>query len=363
MKKSLLTLLMMLAVKVNAASTQIQINQEQIDNLAIQTGPLQVSSHIPLLQAPARVVVPAQHEALISSPQPGLLTQLQVNSGDNVKAGQIVAYITSPELVALQQQFLTTTSELNLSSQERQRDQHLLQEGVIAERRWQETQAVHASKSARIDEAKQLLLMAGMTPADIATLVKTRRLNNQLAIRAPISGVVLERMATLGARLDLQAPLYRLADLSELWLEINIPQQRMGELRLGDGIESEEGLVSGKLILLGQSVTPENQTVSVRARVERSTTALRVGQNLNIRLMQSGSDQSFQVPTAAIAQNGGHHYIFVRNAQGFAVTEVTVLGKQNESTLIRGELNGTEHIALQGSVALKANWLGLGGSE
>ena len=363
MKKILFTLLIAVAFKVNADAQQLRISQEQIDNLAIKTGPLQSSSNIPLLHAPARVVVPAQREVLISSPQSGLLTRLQVNIGDSVKAGQVVASITSPELVALQQQFLTANSELTLSGQERQRDQHLLQEGVIAERRWQETQALHASKSARIDEAKQLLLMAGMAPSDIATLAKSRQLNNQLTIRTPIAGVVLERMATLGTRLDGQAPLYRVADLSELWLEISVPQQRIAELHLGDGIESEDGTIKGKITLLGQSVTPENQTVSVRAHVERSTTALRVGQNLNVRLLQTGSDRSFQVPTAAIAQNAGHHYVFVRNAEGFAVTEISVLGKQNDNTLISGELTGNEQVALQGSVALKANWLGLGGGE
>ena len=50
-------------------------------------------------------------------------------------------------------------------------------------------------------------------------------LSSLLNIRAPIGGVVLERLTTLGARLDIQAPIYRLADLSELWLEINIPQE------------------------------------------------------------------------------------------------------------------------------------------
>lgn len=363
MKSVLFALLASLTLNVDAQTQQIVITQEQIDNLSIKTGPLLANSNIPLLHAPARVAVPAQHEALIASPQPGLLTQMLVNIGDNVKAGQIVAHITSPELVALQQQFLLASSELTLSTQEHRRDQHLLQEGVIPERRWQETQALHASKSAKTDEAKQLLSMAGMTATEIAILAKTRHLNNQLILRSPLNGVVLERIATLGSRLDVQAPLYRVADLSELWLDVSVPQQRIAELHLGDGIENEDGTMSGKIILLGQSVAPDNQTVNVRAEIERSTIPLRVGQNMTIRLLQTRPQRCFQVPATAIAQNAGHNYVFVRNANGFVVTEANILGKQHDSTLINGSLTGDEVIALQGAVALKAYWLGLGGGE
>jgi cobalt-zinc-cadmium efflux system membrane fusion protein len=363
MRKTLFTLLLVSALGVSAEDMQIRMTQEQIDNLAIKVGPLLASQQVPLLYAPARVVVPANRELLISSPQPGLLAQLHVNIGDKVEKGQILAQINSPELVALQQQFLTATSEQNLSAKEYQRDKSLSQEGVIAERRWQETQALHASKSAKTDEAKQMLTMAGMSASEVSALTKNRHLNSQLNVRAPISGVVLERMATVGARLDMQAPLYRIADLSELWLEINIPQQRLESLRIGDRVEGEDLAMTGKITLLGQSVNPENQTVAVRAVVDGQSAQLRVGQNLNVRILQDSRNPAFRVPNSAIAQNAGHAYVFVRNANGFAVTEIKVLGRHDYESLISAMLKGDEQIAIQGSVALKANWLGLGGGE
>lgn len=363
MKKFVFSLMLGLTIDAGADDMQIRISQQQIDNLEIKTERLQASQQIPLLYAPARVVVPADRELLVGCPQPGLLTQLHVNIGDKVDKGQVLARINSPELVALQQQFLTAGSELNLSVQEYQRDQNLAKEGVIAQRRWQETQALHAGKSAKTDEAKQLLTMAGMSAGEIAALGKTRRMNSQLNVRAPISGVVLERLATVGERLDMLAPLYRIADLSELWLEIHVPQQRVGDLHLGDRIEGEDQTVSGTITLLGQSVNPENQTVTVRAVVDRKAPSLRVGQNLNVRLLQNGATPGFTVPNSAIAQNGGRAYIFVRNTDGFAVTEVTVRGKHDDTSSITAPLKGDEQIAVRGAVALKANWLGLGGDE
>lgn len=363
MKKIVFSLLMASAVVAGAEDMQIKLSPEQIDNLGVQIGPLQTSQQVPLLHAPARVVVPANHEMLVSTTQSGFLVQMHANIGDRVEKGQIVAQLNSPELVALQQQFLTASNDANLSALEYARDKSLQQEGVIADRRWQETRAMHSSKTAKADEARQLLLMAGMSAAEINTLAKTRKLGSQLNIHAPMSGSVLERLATVGARLDMQVPLYRIADLSELWLEINLPQERLQDVHLGDKVQIEDSPLSATISLLGQSVNTANQTVLARAVINRPDGQLRVGQNLNVQITQQSPRAGFSVPNAAIAQNAGHNYVFVRNAAGFSVTEVEILGKHEQNSFISGALQVGEQIALHGSVALKANWLGLGGDE
>lgn len=363
MNKFLFGLLLTQAFNALALDNQIRISQEQADNLDIKVAALSSSNQVPLFYAPAKVVVPADKEVLISSSQPGLVTQLPVNIGDRVTKGQLLAQLDSPSLVGLQQAFLTANNELNLTSLEQRRDQKLWQEGAIAERRWQETQMMHSSKSAKADEAKQLLALAGMSAGEIKHLAQTHKLDNRLPLHSPINGVVLERLTTLGARLDIQAPIYRIADLSELWLEINIPQERLHNLRVGDQIRLENSDITAKISLIGQSVNRDNQTVLARAVIDGNPGDLRVGQNVNVQIMQNSTQSSFKVPNTAIAQNEGHAYIFVRNAEGFAVTEITVNGKQDSESLISGPLTGKEQIAIKGAVALKANWQGLGGAE
>lgn len=363
MRKALFSLLLGTAFAASAESPQISLSQEQIDNLGIKLGAPSVSQQVPLLYAPAKVVVPANREVLVSSTQAGVVAQMQANIGDRVKQDQLLAQLNSPELVTLQQQFLTANSEYALSTQEYKRDQTLLQEGVIAERRWQETQAISAGKRAKVDEARQLLGLAGMSPAEINALAKNRKLDNRMNVRAPISGLVLERMTTVGASLDALAPLYRIADVSELWLEINIPQERLQQIHLGDRVQVENTPISGKISVLGQSVDTASQTVLARAVIDQPNGQLRVGQNLNVQIVQDNGLPGFSVPNTAIAQNAGHSYVFVRNATGFAVTEVEVLGKQPQHALIGLALKANQQIAIEGAVALKATWLGLGGVE
>jgi cobalt-zinc-cadmium efflux system membrane fusion protein len=360
----LLLLLSLVGLSVQAAGDAIQISQAQIDSLGIKLGKPEQASQVPVLYAPAKVVVPPTREYVVSTTQAGLVNRLYAAVGDKVQKGQALAEIYSQDLLALQQQYLKAVNELNLGQAVYNRDKKLLEEGVISDKRSQETRSQYQLYLTEANETRQLLEMAGMSAAEINRLNKTQRLSSLLTLRAPLSGVVLERMASAGQRIDSLAPLYRIADLSELWLEINIPQERIGDVNVGDQVQIDNTAITAHIDLLGQSVNPENQTLMARAIIKGSPATVRVGQKVNTRIIH-GSDKTsaFKVPNAAIAQHEGKAYIFIRTDQGFLVRPITVIGKQDSDSIITGELTGAEDIAVTGAVALKANWLGLGGDE
>jgi cobalt-zinc-cadmium efflux system membrane fusion protein len=250
---------------------------------------------------------------------------------------------------------------------------------VIAQRRWEETRTQYHALASEANEHEQLLEIAGMTSKEIATLKKTHRLSGVLPIRSPIKGTVLEKMAVAGARIDSLAPIYRVANLDELWLEINIPQERMGQIKIGDKVVLEQPAtdnqaleqrkqpeampVNAEVTLLGQSVNPENQTILARAVIKGAAGAVRPGQRINTQIIKSNDSLAYTVPNSAIAQQEGKAYIFIHTSTGFTVTPVDVIGKQGDESIISGSFSGTEDIAIKGAVALKANWLGLGSEE
>lgn len=364
---SLLKLLLCLGVhlflQVANADNNIQMSAEHAKNLGVVLGQLESVSKTPVLSAPAKVVVPSAHEYVVSATQGGILTHLQASLGDTVKKGQVVAEINSPELLGLQRQFLKANNDLALVSNIYQRDKKLLQEGVIADRRAHETASQYQAALSDVSESKQLLEIAGMSAKDIEQLSATHRFNSQLHITAPVTGVVMERMAVAGSRLDNLAPLYRIANLDELWLEINVPQERITDIHLGDKALIDNSDVNATIKLFGKSVNPENQTVLVRAVVDDQPKTIRVGQHVNAQIICSEVTAAFKIPDAAIAQNTGKAFVFVKNAAGFVATEITVIGKEGNASIIKGNLQGNEQIAVKGTVALKGRWLGLGSEE
>ncbi|MGR9071614.1 MAG: efflux RND transporter periplasmic adaptor subunit [Gammaproteobacteria bacterium] len=348
---------------VAAESDVIAMSQVQMYNLGIKTGKLEPVEQVPFLNAPAKVVIPPSQEYIVSASQAGLINKLLVSIGDQVTKGQILAEINSPELLTLQRQFLKVSSERQLSWAGYQRDKKLLEEGVISNRRWQETLARYNVSASEVSEARQLLEIAGMSEAEIKQLAATRRLSSLLHVHSPIDGVVLERMAVAGKRIDILAPLYRIANLERLWLEIHIPQERISSVKPGGRVLIDNSSATARISLLSQSVNPNNQTVLVRAEIESNQNEVKAGQTVNTRLIQSSEQAVFKVSNSAIAQSEGSSYIFIRNEEGFRIKSVNVIGKEGEDSIISGDLKGDEEIAVRGAVALKANWMGLGSEE
>ncbi|MGR9013947.1 MAG: efflux RND transporter periplasmic adaptor subunit [Gammaproteobacteria bacterium] len=363
-RPTMVAILTLIGFSCYATDNIIQISRDNIDNLGVKLGKLQAVTQFPVLSAPAKVVIPPAQEYIVSASQAGVIEKLNAAIGDKVVKGQVLAQINSPDLLTLQREYLKAASTRRAFLMNYNRDKKLLEEGVIPDRRWQETSSQYNSSVSEVDEHRQLLEIAGMTTSEVNHLAKTHHLTRQLNVRAPIAGVVLERLAVAGTRIDMMAPLYRVANLDELWLEMAIPQERMNSIKIGDRVVVENSKAGAKITLLGQSVNPENQTILARAVIEVKDDAhLRPGQRLNTRVIQSSDQTVFKIPNTAIAQNEGKAYIFVRKPQGFLVTPITVVGKQDDQSIISGELSADEQIAIKGAVALKANWLGLGGDE
>ena len=347
--------LALLSSPIFAAENVVQLTAEHIEKLGIVQGKLVRVSEIPVLFAPAKVLIPPNNEYVVSASQSGIVNQLNASLGDEVKKGDVLAQIDSPNLLSLQSNYLKANSALQLANSAYQRDKTLAKDGIIANRRVQETQSQFNAATLDVQEAKRLLEISGGSASG--------QLNSHLAIRSPISGVVIERMVVAGTRIDNLTPLYRVANLNTLWLEIAIPQERISDIKIGDQVDIENTEFNAEISLIGQSVNSENQTVLARAVVKNAPKQIRAGQKLNVQINQLSKQKAFKVPNTAIAQNDGKAFMFIRSAKGFDVKPVTQIGKKDDETIISGDFSGDETIALKGAAVLKANWLGLGSAE
>jgi cobalt-zinc-cadmium efflux system membrane fusion protein len=361
MKKIIIALSLFIVAYPNFAAQEslpsIQLSMQHIESLGIVQGKIVRATQIPVLYAPAKVLIPNNNEYVVSASQSGIINQLNAATGDVVKKGDILAQIDSPNLLSLQSNYLKAASAMQLANSAYQRDKSLAQDGIIAKRRVQETQGQFNAAEIDMKEAKRLLEIAGGNTSGLD------KLNSTLTIRSPISGVVIERMAVVGTHVDMLTPLYRVANLQTLWLEIAIPQEDIAQISVGDQVSIDNTPFTAEISLLGQSVNVEDQTILARAIVKNVQGEIRAGQKLNVQIKKLSKQIAFRVPNSAVAQHDGKAFIFVRNDTGFTITPVTILSKQDEETIISGAFKGNEMIAQKGAAVLKANWLGVGSAE
>lgn len=360
--KFILLILLLVSINQVIADNAFEMTSEQLNNLGVKTAPLQVTQQTPLLSAPAKVVIPPSQEYIVSNSQAGLVSQLNVSIGERVVKNQALALLNSAELLSLQRIYLKANNQQQLAFSAYQRDKKLVKEGIIPESRWQQTRYQYQSFEAEVNEAQQLLKIAGMSAKAIQTLANQKKLTSGLTLYSPIDGVVLKRLVTAGQRLDSFSPIYHIANLKQLWLDISVPQEYINQLNIGDHVQIKNTVATAKISLISQQVNSQNQTILVRAVMNNSTSPLRVGQNVNTQIIKPLNQTSFLIPSMAIAQHEGQTYIFIRNQTGFIAQPVQVLGKQQHQSIITShdKLNTKTNIAIHGTVALKATWLGLG---
>ena len=311
---------------------------------------------------PAKVAVPNRQMRVVSAPQGGILSALLVAEGEQVNAGQVLAEIRSPELIDTQSQYLEAVTRLALAESELKRDQMLHREGVIAERRLLESQSKQRELATQVDQRRQILALAGLSAETIDTLTRTRELSSTLPVHAPIAGVVLEQMVSTGQAVAAAEPLYRVAQVRPLWLEIHVPVDQVASVRAGSRVLLPELGTEGTIITIGRMVHPEDQGVLVRAEVSDGTERLRPGQFVQAQLSSSAEETGWRVPAAAVVRNAGAAYLFVAREGGFEALPVTVLAEEEKTAVVSAlpgvRLGPEDQVAVSGVVALKAAWLG-----
>lgn len=345
------------------ANDDIKLTPVQAQAMGVATAPLSPSGTPAGKGFPARVAIPARQQQIISVPVAGLVESVAVAPGQTVKKGQLLARLQSPGLLEIQRGFLQAATQAQLARETMSRDEKLFQDGIIAESRYLASKSRHIEAAAALSERRQSLRLAGLGEGGIQRLEKSQTLSGAIELTAPISGVVLEQMAVPGQRAEAATPLYKLAQLSPLWLEIQAPVAQAAGLKPGVEVSVPAHSASGKVILVNRGVEEGSQTVALRAEISRGAENLWPGQFVEATLALNGGGQHWHVPNSAVVRLRDQAYVFVQTAAGFRAQAVKLEGETRDNTAIAGEFKGDERIAVRGTASLKAMWQGMAAGE
>lgn len=360
MKKVHLFFLGILLAQVSLAE-ELTLSASQSKTLGIVSAPLPAEQLGELAGLPAQVVIPGNQLFTISTPLSAMVEQTLVGVGDPVRKGQPLATLQSPALAEAQRGLLQAATQAQLAKENLARDEKLWNDGIISESRYRATQSVYREASAAFAERRQMLRLSGMSDADIARLQSENMLSSQLTITSPINGVVLERTASAGQRLDAAIPLFKVAQLEPLALEIQAPLASTSELKIGARVTVPAYGAKGKLTAIGRSLSGGNQTILLRALIQDGARNLRPGQFVEATIDTiGGAHDQWSIPNSALAHIGNKVVIFIETSKGYRSEAVTVLHEGASNSVITGNLRGDEKIAVRGVSALKASLMGIG---
>jgi cobalt-zinc-cadmium efflux system membrane fusion protein len=305
------------------------------------------------LSFPGTVVIPPQQLRVVAAPANGLIESLQAVTDEPVREGQPVALLRSTELVEAQRQYLASLADEALASDRLRRLQALFEARATPERELRAAEAAAINAKAHLDERRQILGLMELSESDIETLRVTRKIFPAITVHAPASGTIIKRHANVGERLDAAAPIYTIAKLEPLWINIQVPAARLSALSTGETVVIPAQGAKGRIIRVARTVDAQTQSATAVAEIDVNGGSVRPGlvTTAVIRLSQ-GPGTQWSVPAAAVVRHRDRTWVFVRSKDGFVARSVQVVAESPARTSIRAELRPDDQIADRGIIAL-----------
>lgn len=262
----------------------------------------------------------------------GFVEKLHVNfTGQAVRRGQPLLEIYAPEMVAAQEELLGAL---------RMREQ--LRESA--------SPAVVDRAENLVDAARRRLLLQDIAPAQVAEIERTRTVRRTLTLHAPFGGFVTEMMVQAGQAVDMGMPLYRLADLSAVWVEADVYEQDLRFIALGETVQVEISAwprepFRGRVSYIYPEVQADTRTTKVRIELANPGGRIKPGMYATVSIDAPVTERAVVVPRDAVMHSGTHSMVFVEEAPGiYRMREVTVGADAGGRTQILAGLIAGERV-------------------
>jgi membrane fusion protein, heavy metal efflux system len=246
----------------------------------------------------------------------GVVTQVTAELGQTVKRGQALAQLFSRDLAEAQTAYLSTSAELEAEHKKLVRTQELVRLGAASRQELEEIEANHQVHAAHVAEARQKLLLLGLDEQQVADVAAGRKADTNIAIPAPLDGVVTARNVNLGQVVTAAQDLLTITDLSSVWVEANLLENDFGAVHVGTQATITTPAYArrqyrGVVSYIEPQVDPQTRTSKVRVAVENPGFALRLGMYMEVLFTSPAGASVPVVPKQALQVIGPTSIVFV----------------------------------------------------
>lgn len=354
--RSLLLFIALIAAQVQAdAPRSVTANPALLKQLKIiPLGQADVSDS---LRVPARVELNQLRVARIGATVTGRIAEIKAVLGQPVRKGETLALLNSTELGMAQADYLKAASQVNLRQLAVSRARRLLEADVIAAAELMEREGMLHEAEVDLRAATDHLRVMGMGEADLARLAKEKTIHSYTPIIASLDGTVIERNITLGQVVQPADAVYTVADLSQVWLVAEMPEQQAQWARQGDSADADvpalpDENISGKLIYVADIVNPETRTVTVRMVVPNPKRILKPQMLATLMIHKQGARQ-LVLPDSAVVRDDNRDHVFVQTAPAQFELRPVQLGQEEAGVRpVLGGLKPGEQVVVEGGFHL-----------
>lgn len=321
-----------------AGRAMVDVPPERQQLLGIRSEEVKVSGAGGVVRTVGRVAVDESRRHHIHAKFPGFVEGLYVEAvGEEVRPGQALLSIFSPEIVAAQQEYLVARRA----------------SGTLA---GSEVPGVPQGGARLLDAARQRLRYFDVSPAEIAQLEKTGKPLRAITVRADAGGYVTEKSAFHGMRVTPGERLFEIADLSTVWVVAEVYERDLASMRVGMpariAIPSMPGRDwTGRVTFVSPTLDPTTRTAQVRVEVPNPLRLLKPETYADV-FLERAMGMAAIVPETAVIRTGERTLVFVDHGDGRYEPREVALGER-----VGGGYQALSGVTAGERVVVSANFL------
>ncbi len=307
----------------------MQISPQRLQQIGVTTAFAQLKNVNDQLQVPGNVDVDEERLSYVQTRFPGWIQNVFANATwQYVGKGQRLFTIYSPDLVSTEQEYLLA-----------KQNQKAFAPAMHAANMPKGAEGTAAQESGwLVQAAEERLRQFDVSPAEIAALVASGRVQREITVLSPASGYITQRNALPNAYVQPDTKLYTIADLSTVWVYANVFQSDVGRLRPGDPakitVDSYPGRnFYGRIDQILPDVDPTTRTVRVRLVFRNPGLVLKPGMYVSVNI-DIPLGRQLVVPTSGVLQSGTRELAFIDRGQGNLEPRVIQTGLQIDDSVV-----------------------------
>ena len=247
----------------------------------------------------------------VFSQYPGKILKANYNIGDDVKAGDILFTIDSPDLLQAESALLAAAGVLELQKRVLARATNLLKAGGSAQKDVDQSTSDQQTAEGNFKAARDAARIFGKTDAEIDQVVEMRKVDSTLLVPSPISGRIVARSAAPGLLVqpgNAPAP-YAVANLATMWMLANVVETDAPAYKLGQDVEVKvpaypDRVFKGHVTALGAMLDPNSHRQLVRSQIDDPEHLLRSGMYASFVIRIGDPVRSLAVPANGVVREG-----------------------------------------------------------
>ena len=291
-------------------SEEVMLSQQQFDALKMKIDTLALRNMSGYVEANGTLEVPPQNEAAITTVVGANVVSIEVIEGDKVNKGQVVAYLSHPNIIQAQTDYLNAYSNSELAKKNYERQQKLYDAGVGSGANFQKAEAEYQASKAMVNGLEAQLRILNVN----TTSVRNGTIAQRIALRSPIEGFVQKVEVKTGQYVEPQTELFEIVNTHHVHADLMVFEKDVYKVQKGQKVNfTVQSIPDAELIaeIYSVSKTFEDnpKAVHVHAEIENKKGNLIPGMYIQGKI-QVDNTQTKALPESAIIKEGERYYVF-----------------------------------------------------